>query len=59
MSNTTARMVMPTHVRTPVGEPGPHLIAAGHGRSSCRTRAVSRVRWSRSGTLVAVREASA
>lgn len=32
--------------------------ARAYGRSSCRTRAASRVRWSRSGTLVAVREAS-
>ena len=31
----------------------------GHRRSRCLTRAASRVRWSRSGTLVAVREASA
>jgi energy-coupling factor transporter ATP-binding protein EcfA2 len=30
-----------------------------HGRSSCLTRAASRLRWSRSGTLVAAREASA
>jgi hypothetical protein len=47
------------HARTPLGGRGPHPVDARHGRSSCRTRAVSRVRWSRSGTLVAVREASA
>ena len=45
--------VMPAGSHVP-----PVFSVGGHGRSSCRTRAASRVRWSRSGTLVATHEAS-